>query len=56
VVNLAFREGRIAFPQMAEIINETMARTHYINTPTLDDYFETNSEARRIAASLIPNT
>ena len=56
VVNLAFREGRIAFPQMAEIINETMARTHYINTPTLDDYFETDSEARRIAASLIPNT
>jgi 1-deoxy-D-xylulose 5-phosphate reductoisomerase len=56
VVNLAFREGRIAFPQMAEIIDETMACTHFINTPTLDDYFETDSEARRIAASLISNT
>ncbi|MCD7714369.1 MAG: 1-deoxy-D-xylulose-5-phosphate reductoisomerase [Prevotella sp.] len=51
--NLAFRQGRCGFLQMADIISETMERTPYIARPTLDDYFETDNEARNIASTLL---
>lgn len=50
VVNLAFREGRCQFLDMPRIIEDTLARVHYINTPTLDDYLASDEEARRVAA------
>ena len=53
VVNLAFREGRCQFLQMADIVERTMERTTFIAQPTLDDYFAIDSEARRIASELI---
>ncbi len=51
--NLAFRQGRCGFLQMADIISGTMERTPYIAKPTLDDYFATDREARQTAATLI---
>ena len=49
VVNLAFREGRCRFLQMADVIFQTMQRTTFIAQPSLDDYFAIDTEARRIA-------
>ena len=53
VVNLAFREGRCGFLQMSEIIADTMDNVAFIQTPTYDNYVETDKEARRIAESLL---
>lgn len=53
VVNRAFLEDRCRFLQMGDIIAETMQRASFIKTPTLDDYMQTDAEARRIAASLL---
>lgn len=50
VVNEAFRHDRCTFPQMADIIAETMQRTPFSANPTLETYLETDAEARRIAA------
>ena len=53
VVNLAFREGRCGFLQMADVIEKTMQQTTFIAQPSLDDYFAIDAEARRIASELI---
>ena len=53
VVNEAFRHDRCSFPQMADIIGETMQRATFSATPTLDTYLQTDAEARRIATELI---
>jgi 1-deoxy-D-xylulose-5-phosphate reductoisomerase len=53
VVNEAFRQDRCSFPQMAEVIEKTMAQTTYDKNPSLDTYFKTDTEARSIASELI---
>lgn len=53
VVNLAFRQERCTFVQMAEIIEKTMQRATFIATPLLDDYFKSDAEARCIASDLL---
>lgn len=53
VANLAFREGRLSFLQIAEVIAETMARTPFVAEPSLDTYLATDKEARAICADLI---
>lgn len=53
VVNLAFRQNRCGFLDMGEIIEATMAKTTFIKTPTQEDYFESDKEARQIAQSLL---
>ncbi len=53
VANLAFRQGRIGFMQIAEVISGTMARAVFEATPDLDTYFNTDAEARLIASALI---
>ena len=55
VVNLAFRQGRIPFLRMAEIIEATMAEAPFIGKPTYEDYVETDKVARRIAEFKIKN-
>ena len=55
VVNLAFRQGRIPFLRMAEIIEATMAEAPFILKPTYEDYVETDKVARRIAEFKIKN-
>ena len=50
VVNQAFRDGRCSFPRMAEVIGETMQRVSFDASPTLDTYFQTDREARNVAA------
>ena len=53
VANLAFRQDRCGFLQMAEIITETLARVPYIKEPTLEDYLETDRIARITATELL---
>lgn len=53
VVNEAFRHDRCGFLQMADIIEATMQRATFIAQPTYDDYFASDAEARRIAASML---
>ena len=49
----AFLKDRIPFLRMSEIIEETMAKVAFIQTPTYEDYVATDAEARRVAESLI---
>jgi 1-deoxy-D-xylulose-5-phosphate reductoisomerase len=49
----AFLKNRIGFLDMTEVVEQTMARVNYIQNPTLEEYFETDGEARTFAASLI---
>ncbi|MBR5656591.1 MAG: 1-deoxy-D-xylulose-5-phosphate reductoisomerase [Prevotella sp.] len=53
VVNYAFRMGKCSFPQIPQIISETMQRTTFDPTPTLDTYFNTDDQARRIANEIL---
>ena len=49
----AFLQGRIAFTAIYELIIDTLARSPFIASPTLDDYIATNAEARAVAEKLI---
>jgi 1-deoxy-D-xylulose-5-phosphate reductoisomerase len=48
----AFLKNRIGFLDMTEVVERTMARISWIENPTLEEYFETDGEARTFAASL----
>jgi len=49
----AFLRNRIGFLEMTDLIEKTLEKVEYIANPTLEDYFETDGEARNFAASLI---
>ena len=53
VVNLAFRQEKCSFLQMAEIIQKTLDKVAYIKEPTLDDYLETDRIARITASEFL---
>lgn len=53
VVNAGFRKGECGFLQMADIIEETMAKATFDSNPDLDIYLQTDAEARRIATELM---
>lgn len=53
VANLAFRKGKCAFLQMADIIARTLDTVAYIQKPSLQDYLDTDNEARQVAARMI---
>ncbi len=49
----AFLKNRIGFLEMTELIEKTIDKIAFISQPSLDDYFESDGEARNFAASLI---
>ena len=49
----AFLKNRIGFLDMTELIERALNKVTFIAHPTLDDYVETDGEARSFAASLI---
>ena len=53
VVVSAFLKERISFLRMSEVIEQSMAKVPFIQTPTYEDYVATDAEARRVAESLI---
>ena len=53
IVNLAFRQGRCSFLQMPQVIADTMQHATFIAKPSLDNLFQADAEARRIADELL---
>lgn len=53
IVNLAFRQGKISYPSIARIIEETMHSLPVIQNPTLEQLIESDAKARQIASDLI---
>ena len=53
IVNRAFLEDRIAYPQIAEIIEATMNKATFDASPDYDVYLATDAEARRIASEML---
>ncbi len=53
IVNRGFLEGRCGFVQMADIIENTMAKATFDASPSYDTYVATDHEARRIASELM---
>ena len=52
VANLLFRQGKIKFSHIAEIISREMQDTFFITTPSIDDIMQTDREVRERASSL----
>lgn len=53
VANLAFRQGRLSFLGMADVISKTMEQATFDATPDFEVYLQTDREARAIASGLI---
>ena len=53
IVNLAFRQDKIGFLRIGDIIAETMQKASFIEKPTYEDYVATDAEARRIATEML---
>ena len=49
----AFLKNRIGFLDMTDVIERTMQKITFINKPTLEEYYESDGEARNFAADLI---
>jgi len=49
----AFLKNRIGFLDMTDVIERTMQKVHFINKPSLEEYYESDGEARSFAADLI---
>jgi 1-deoxy-D-xylulose-5-phosphate reductoisomerase len=49
----AFLRNRIGFLDMTDLVERTMQQVPFIEHPTLDEYYESDGQAREFAASLI---
>jgi 1-deoxy-D-xylulose-5-phosphate reductoisomerase len=49
----AFLKNRINFLDMTDVIEKVMLKVPYIEKPTLEEYFESDGEARNFAADII---
>ena len=49
----AFLKNRIGFLDMTEMVEQTLQKISFIEKPTLEEYFESDGEARNFAASLV---
>jgi len=49
----AFLHNRIGFLDITAVVEKTMENINYIEKPNLEEYFESDGEARNFAASLI---
>lgn len=49
----AFLKNRIGFLDMTDVIERTMNKVSFIQKPTLEEYFESDGDARSYAADLI---
>ena len=49
----AFLRNRIGFLDITAVVEQTMEKIAFVEKPTLEEYFESDGEARNFAASLI---
>lgn len=55
VVVASFLKDQISFLGMSDVIEKTMGRVTFIQTPTYEDYVETDALTRRVAAEMVIN-
>lgn len=55
VVVVSFLKDQISFLGMSDVIEKTMERVTFIQTPTYEDYVETDALTRRVAAEMVIN-
>lgn len=48
-----FLEDKVSYLGMSSVLEQTMQRVSYIKSPSMDDYFNTDFEARKVAAEII---
>ena len=48
----AFLEDKIGFLDMSNVVEKTMEQVSFVDSPNLNDYMQTDAEARAIASSL----
>ncbi len=53
ITNQAFLDGKISFLDIANINEEVMNKATFIESPKLDDYINSNDEARQIAQDIV---
>ena len=49
----SFLEDKVSYLAMSDVLEQTMQQATFIETPSLDNYFETDTEARNIATDII---
>ena len=49
----AFLKNRIGFLDITDVVEKTMEKIDFVEKPTLQDYFDSDGEARNFAASLL---
>ncbi len=49
----AFLKNRIGFLDMMAVVEKTMEHVHFVEHPTLDDYFNSDADAREYAAEMV---
>ena len=49
----AFLRNRIGFLDITAVVEQTMEKIGFIEKPTIEEYFESDGEARNFAASMI---
>jgi 1-deoxy-D-xylulose-5-phosphate reductoisomerase len=49
----AFLEKNIGFLEIPDVIEKTLGKLGYIKAPALEDYFNTDLQARQVAKELI---
>jgi 1-deoxy-D-xylulose-5-phosphate reductoisomerase len=49
----AFLRNRIGFLDITDVVERTMDKVSFIDNPTLDEYFESDGEARNYAADIM---
>jgi 1-deoxy-D-xylulose-5-phosphate reductoisomerase len=49
----AFLKNRIGFLDITAVVEKTMEKINFIETPTLEEYFDSDGEARNFAASVM---
>ncbi len=49
----AFLKNRIGFLDITEVVEQTMNKITFIEQPTLDQYFDSDAEARNFAAGMV---
>lgn len=54
IVVAEFLKDKIGFLQMSDIIEEVMAKAHFVAKPTYDDYVATDEAVRALTSSFIP--
>ena len=46
-------KNRIGFLDITAVVEKTLENIHFIDKPTLEEYYESDGEARNFAASIM---